>query len=216
MPKPLPFSSGTSYATAHIAGVCALWLSKNKDILDKYDAEIRPLLFKKLLEKNELHTPVKLQDDLFWGGGIVNVTKLLNYDISEDVEKLNAEIRKESNFQRGEIPEEQLSIIEKYEELKMIVKNNSNINVSKNHVEELKISIYCQYEDGEGELAKMNAKLRKPLPNEPLFFNQYGLSGNLTEDLSKYGRKNQKKLYVPFYLVALIVAMLVGFYLLGN
>jgi len=171
-------------------------------------------LFKKLLEKNELHTPVKLQDDLFWGGGIVNVTNLLNYDISEDAMKLNEEIRKESNAKRGEIPEAQQLIIEKYDALKMVVNNNSNTNIRDNHIEELKVSIYCRYEDGEGELSKMNVKLSSPLPNQPPFFKQYNLSKNLTEDLSKYERNRtiKKRLNVPLYLVILVVAVLAGYY----
>ncbi len=75
--------SGTSFATALVAGVAALWLSRwGWDYLrDQYGAERIPLVFDKLLR--DTCDKSDNWDTANWGVGIVNAYKLLSAEVPD-------------------------------------------------------------------------------------------------------------------------------------
>lgn len=77
-------SSGTSYATAVVAGVAALWLAhhgRNK-LIAKYGARNLAAVFKELLMTQGVDVPTGWDRERF-GAGIVNAEKVLNAPLPE-------------------------------------------------------------------------------------------------------------------------------------
>lgn len=79
-------SSGTSYATAEVAGAAALWLAHNRDALAKVKPAVIPGLFRLALTQHGVDTPTAW-DTSKLGAGILNVEKLLRarFDPNADV-----------------------------------------------------------------------------------------------------------------------------------
>lgn len=88
-------SWGTSYATALVAGVCALWLEKNKEELKKIDKSQYAQIFKAIvsdpdnsisLKENKKYRHIKRGQ---FGSGRINVSKVLNAKLpKQDTKKL--------------------------------------------------------------------------------------------------------------------------------
>ena len=74
-------SCGTSYSTASVAGVAAIWLSHHKrdKLIKKYDSDTKlQFVFKRLLKKNARRP--NGWDTTKYGAGIVNAEKLIMAD----------------------------------------------------------------------------------------------------------------------------------------
>lgn len=85
-------SSGTSYATAHVAAVCALWLSKHgvENLKEKCGAKNLHLVFRSIVSNTENCTPLEVDDKKNYGGGIIDAGKVVAVDpfkvkVSEEV-----------------------------------------------------------------------------------------------------------------------------------
>lgn len=72
------YSSGTSYAVAHVAGLAALWMKYHGH---KIELKLRQQCFKALLRDSNLCTPLEGGTKGMYGAGIVNAARLLNAEV---------------------------------------------------------------------------------------------------------------------------------------
>jgi thermitase len=89
-------SSGTSYATAHVAGIAALWLARHgrSNLVAKYGRSGIPVVFKELLTTAGVAgTPAAWPDDVL-GAGIVNAQSLLAAPLPARARAAGARVRR--------------------------------------------------------------------------------------------------------------------------
>lgn len=74
--------TGTSYATAHVAGVAALWLSKHRAALDAMPKRDVPRLFAHLVKATATPWPESEPARIDFGAGVINARALLDAPIA--------------------------------------------------------------------------------------------------------------------------------------